>query len=156
MPNDFTPARGDELDFDTLALMHLDGLLDPAQHEDFSRQIASDPAKATRLAIIAEVHASLGELGRTSMTQLAGHPTSSASARSPRRVRRGPLRLGSRRIPAWGIAAAAVLAMGIAIGLAIPLSNNSTDVLSIFQGNVTLERNGNCVCLSNGSMPLKA
>lgn len=156
MPSDLTPTYGNELDFDALALMHLDGLLDPMQHDDFSRQIASDPTKAARLAIIAELHASLGELGRTSMTQPIARPVSGTSTRSSRRVRRGQLRFGSRRMPAWGMAAAAMLAVGVAIGLLVPWSNTSADVLSITQGSVTLERKGNRVRLSNGSMPLKA
>jgi ferric-dicitrate binding protein FerR (iron transport regulator) len=155
--SDLTPTYGNELDFDALALMHLDGLLDPVQHEDFNRQIASDPAKATRLAIIAELHASLGELGRTSMTQPSPRKTSSVSTRSSRRIRRGHLRLGSRRVPAWGIAAAAVLAVGVTIGVAVSSwSNNNADLLSITQGSVTLERKGTRMRLSNGSMPLRA
>lgn len=161
MSNDLTPPYGAPLDFDALALMHLDGALDPVQHEDFSRQIANDPAKATRLAIIAELHASLGELGRTSMTQPLSpplvHSTSrtagSISTRSHRRAKRGLTRSLSRRAPVWGFAVAALLAIGVIVGLILPRS--SPDTLTITQGSVTLERGSTRQRLNHGSMLLK-
>jgi len=156
MSSELTPTYSNEPDFDALAVMHLDGVLDPVQHEDFSRQIASDPAKATRLAIIAELHASLGELGSTSMMRPPARPASSVSLRSHRRARQGSLRFGSHRMPAWGLAAAAVLVVGVAIGLAVPLSTSTADTLSVTQGSVTLERKGSRIRLNHGSMPLKA
>lgn len=164
MPSDLTPPHGAPLDFDALALMHLDGALDPVQHDDFSRQIANDPAKATRLAIIAELHASLGELGHTSMTrpmnqplhQPTARPSGSISTRSHRRAKRGTARFGSRQLPAWGMAAAAVLAVGVTIGLLLPSTSNAPGVLNVTQGSVTVERKGSRVRISDGSMPLNS
>lgn len=164
MSSELTPPYGAPLDFDALALMHLDGVLDPVQHDEFSRQIANDPTKAARLAIIAELHASLGELGRTSMalpksstlTQPAVRPASSISTRSHRRARRGTTRFGSRQLPAWGMAAAAVLAIGVAVGLMLPSAASTPDVLNVTQGSVTMERKGNRIRISDGSVSLRA
>lgn len=163
MSSDLTPPHGAPLDFDALALMHLDGALDPVQHDEFSRQITNDPAKATRLAIVAELHASLGELGRTSMTlprsqpshQPTARPSGSISARSHRRAKR-ITRFGSRHLPAWGMATAAVLAIGALLGLLLPSPGGTPDTLSVTQGSVIVERNGSRVRITDGSVPLKA
>ena len=165
MSSDLTPPHGEPLDFDALALMHLDGALDPVQHDDFSRQIANDPAKATRLAIIAELHASLGELGHTSMTlrlsqqldqplsQSSGRTAGSISTRTHRRAKRGLARAISHRAPVWGLAVAALLAIGVIVGLILPRS--SPDTLNITQGSVTLERGSTRQRLNHGSTVLK-
>lgn len=163
MPSDLTPPHGAPLDFDALALMHLDGALDPVQHDEFSRQIANDPAKATRLAIVAELHASLGELGRTSMAlpgsqsshQPTTRPSGSISTRSHRRAKHAS-RFGSRHLPAWGMAAAAVLAIGAILGLLLPSPGGTPDMLNVTQGSVIVERNGGRARITDGSMPLKA
>lgn len=153
MPSDLTPPHGAPLDFDALALMHLDGQLDPVRHEAFGRQIAVDPEKARRLAMIAELHASLTELGHTSMT----HPGSSISARSHHRSRRTVVHPEAKRIPAWGFAAAAVLALGIAVALGVAWSGRApADVLHVAQGSVTLERGNSRVRLLDGNTPLKS
>jgi ferric-dicitrate binding protein FerR (iron transport regulator) len=153
MSSDLTPPHGAPLDFDTLAVLHLDGQLDPAQHEDFSRLIARDPSKALRMAEIAQLHAALGELGRTSMMQPAARPASSISTRSQRRSRRTAL--GARRMPAWGVAAAAVLAVGLVIGVSVPWSPKP-DMLQVANGSVIVERGSGRVRLDAGSMALKS
>lgn len=157
MPSELTPPHGAPLDFDALALMHLDGQLDPVQHQDFGRQIIADPEKAKRLAMIAELHASLSELGHTSMTQPVARPGSSISTRSHRRSRRPGVHLGAKRIPAWSFAAAAVVMLGIAVALGVAWSGPAqADVLHVAQGSVTLERGNSRVRLLDGNTPLKS
>jgi len=151
MSSELTPPQGTALDFDALALMHLDGVLDPVGHEDFSRQIANDPFKAMRLAAIAQQHAALGELGRTSMAPTI-RPASSVSTRAHRRAARGRR---TRTIPAWGMTAAALLAVGIAIGaLALAWSPATPDVLLVTQGSVIRENKAGRMRVSNGAVPL--
>lgn len=157
MPSDPTPPPGAPLDFDALALMHLDGQLDPVQHDEFSRQIATDPEKAGRLAVIAELHAALGELGQTSMAPTVARPGSNISTRSHRRSRRTVLPLGAQRIPAWGFAAAAVLVLGVAVALGVMWSGPvQTDVLHVAHGSVTLERGSGRIRLLDGNTQLKS
>lgn len=151
MSSELTPPHGAAIDFDALAVMHLDGVLDAAGREEFSRQIASDPLKAARLAMIAELHASLGELGRTSLAPRP-RPTSSTSSRVSRRHIR-PRR--ESVMPAWGFAAAALLAVGVIVALAVPWTPTPPDVLRIAQGNVTIERHGSRVRLTGGDFTLK-
>lgn len=152
MSSELTPPQGTALDFDALALMHLDGALDPVQHEDFSRQVASDPFKAMRLAEIAELHAAMGELGRTSMAPTI-RPASSVSTRSHRRAARGRRK---HIMPAWGMAAAALLAVGIAIGaLALAWSPATPDVLHVTQGSVIRENKAGRMRVSHGAVPLQ-
>lgn len=152
MPSEFTPPHGAPLDFDALALMHLDGQLDPVGHHEFSRLIASDPAKAARLTEIAEMHASLGELGRTSVAP-STRPSNTISTRTYRRLARG------RRkpvVPLWGVAAAALLMVGVLVALVMPSSAHVTPaVLTVAQGSVTVEGRGGRVRISDGAVPLK-
>jgi ferric-dicitrate binding protein FerR (iron transport regulator) len=150
MPSEFTPPQGAPLDFDALVLMHLDGQLDPVGHDELSRLIASDPAKAARLAEIAELHASLGELGRTSLARIV-RPASSTSARAYRRTFRGR----RRPVPAWGLAAAALLLVGILIGLPGKSGSSAPPaVLKVAAGSVTVDGRGGRVRVDAGAAPV--
>lgn len=153
MPSESTPPQGAPLDFDALALMHLDGQLDPVGHHEFSRLIASDPANAVRLAELAEQHAALVELGHTSLAPPARQANSSStrnSRRLPRTTKRRPA------VPVWGLAAAAMLLVGALVALLMPQAPTAGPaVLSVAQGGVTVEGRTGRVRVSDGSMPLK-
>lgn len=153
MPSEFTPPHGAPLDFDALALMHLDGHLDPVAHDEFSRQIAGDPAKAMRLAEIAELHASLGELGRTSLAP-PRRPSSAISTRTYRRLARG------RRqsvVPVWGWATAALLLVGVLVALLMPTTTTAPPAaLVIAAGGVTIDGRQGRVRVGPGTVSLTA
>ncbi len=138
MPNDRPSDQKTPLDFDALAVLYLDGQLEGEQHADFSRQLVSDPDKAARLASVAELHAGLIELGRTNATKVQTSSTGASSAPSLRRNQR----LWARSLPRWGLAAAALVAVGLSIALLAPWSSDTQDLLTVDQGLVILERQG--------------
>jgi ferric-dicitrate binding protein FerR (iron transport regulator) len=157
MSSELTPPQGAAVDFDTLALLHLDGQLDPVGHDEFSRQVARDPTKALRLAEIAELHAALGELGRTSIAQPASRPPSSrpTSSISTRMQRRSARVRHVRPLPAWGLAVAAMLVVGVFVALTAVMSPTAPDLLTVTHGSVTVENRHGRTRVSGATMPLR-
>jgi hypothetical protein len=162
MSTDLTLLGGDTPDFDALALMHLDGLLDPVTHAEFSQQVANDPAKALRLAHLAEQHAALGELGRTSLAKPRlppAHHTPGTGRRSRRMPAVADPPAMRRHLPVWAGAAAALLVVGVVLGIAMPHlidDARGQDTLTVTAGQVVLERHGVRTRIGPSSLALQA
>jgi ferric-dicitrate binding protein FerR (iron transport regulator) len=142
------PAVGQQPDFDTLALMHLDGVLDQTQHAEFERMLRADPQAAMRLATLAELHASLSELGRTTLARQTTKPASSTTTRTHRRVRRSGFRFGRHRVLPWGLAAAAILVIAVTLALTQP---HAGDRITVTDGTVVIERGSTHLRVTNSA-----
>jgi ferric-dicitrate binding protein FerR (iron transport regulator) len=141
-------ADDERTDFETLALLHLDGCADDAQRADFAHLLATVADAPARLARIAELHAQLLETGRASSHhQLHGRDSSgrraALSAGSHRRRR-------SAHAPGrpWRVAGLLTLVVTVVVTArllvpeAAPAMTMTMTMLSVTDGKVSIERAG--------------
>ncbi len=137
-------------DFETLALLYLEGLADQEQLVQFNYYLHNQPNAAAQLTEIAALHAQLRELGHTHtaqpiITDLPINKSTSKIRTSARRStfsdRHSPFTL--RRL---ALAAIIVITIGaLALSVSTPAPNNR---LIIESGEVELTRAGNNVTIS--------
>ena len=144
------------LDFDTLAVLHLDGQLTEMQSTDFSRQLDADPLKVRRLTQIAEFHMRLKEIGQSAESQkrkstgsiTVGSQRASKkssgriSTRKYRSKNRSTLRSGRRRTSLWKLVVAALILIAVGLGGTAYVILSGQDLLTVTNGSVVVERHG--------------